>query len=103
MENEIKVTIDGIEVTLTPSFNAAMKLSERYGGFLPLMEVLNVGSLDAATDVIFWAIGKKDSERAALREQVYNAGLAYLAPHLARFVVALTHGGRVQPQEDKVS
>lgn len=97
MENEIRVTIDGIEVTLLPSLNAAIKLSDRYGGFLPLLDVLNVGSLEAATDVIFWTLGKKDSERASLREQVYSAGLAYLTPHLVRYVIALMHGGRVQP------
>lgn len=95
MENEIRVTIDGVEVILEPSYQAAKKLSERYSGLLTLMDVLNIGSLQAATDVVFWSLGKKDAERAALEEQVFNAGLTYLTPHLVRYAIALMHGGRI--------
>src|SRR5690242_16766792 len=101
MENEIVVTIDGREVTLAPTSRACTELSRKYGGMLPLMDVLNLGNLEAATDVMFYALAKRDSERAELRDRVYDAGLRYLAPHLVRYVIALTCGGRV-PEPVKV-
>lgn len=95
MDDEIKVTIDGSEVTLVPSARAAVKLSHKFGGLLPLMDVINLGSMDAATDVCFYALDRQDSERAKLQEQVYAAGLGYLAPHLNKYVIALMNGGKV--------
>ncbi len=95
MDNTITVTLDGREVSLAPSFRAAKKLSEKYGGLLPLIDVLNFGSLQAATDVLFYALDKKDAEREALESHVYDAGLKYLAPHLVRFLIALMNGGKV--------
>ncbi len=95
MENEIKITLDGSEVALVPSCRAAVKLSQKYGGLMPLVDVINIGLIDAATDVAFYALEKNDSERAKLQEQVYAAGLGYLAPHLTRYVFALMNGGKV--------
>lgn len=90
----ITITLDGREVQLVPTANAAIKLSEKYGGMLPLVDAINMGSIDAATDVIFRALDKKDGERDGLRALVYDAGLAYLTPHLVRFVLALMNGGK---------
>lgn len=97
MSDELKVTLDGREVGLTCSLRAAKKLSEKYGGLLPIMDVLNFGSLQAATDVMFYALDKKDADRETLETHVYDAGLKYLAPHLVRYLIALMNGGKVPP------
>jgi hypothetical protein len=98
--DELKITLDGSDVTLVPSLMAAKKLSEKYSGLLPLMDVINIGSLAAATDVLFYALAKKDSERAALEDQTYAAGLKYLAPHLCTYVIALMNGGKLPRKAD---
>jgi hypothetical protein len=95
--------MDGSEVALVPSAAAAIKLSEKHGGLYPLMDRINLGSVEAATDVAFYGLGKKDSEREQLRAHVYGAGLRYLAPLLIRYVIALANGGKVKPAAPEVS
>lgn len=97
MEHEIRITLDGNEIELKPNHLAAKKLSEKYGGLLLVFDHLNSGSLSAVTDVLFWALSKKDSEREALEKQAYAAGVSYLAPNLVRYVIALANGGRIPP------
>lgn len=95
----ITITLDGRDVQLVPSVNAAIKLSDKHAGLLPLVETLNLGSINAATDVLFYALDKTDGEREALKSLVYDAGIAYLTPHLVRYVFALMNGGKVVAAE----
>jgi hypothetical protein len=90
----VAITLDGQEVELVPSSKAAIKLSKQYRGLLLVLDHINAGSLDAGTDVIFQALGKKDSEREALVDQVWGAGLSYLAPKLVRYIALLANGGK---------
>jgi hypothetical protein len=98
-EKEVTVTIDGREVALVPHIEAARGLSKKYGAYLPMLDALNMCNLELATDVVFFALKKKDSERDAVREQVHNAGLDYLTPHLVRYVLGLIRGGKVPPEK----
>lgn len=96
--DKIEITLDGSPIELSPSLKAAQKLSAKYGGLIPLSEMMALGHLDAMTDVVFWATGAKDTEREAVQANVYGAGLNYLQPHLVRYVVALANGGKVPPE-----
>jgi hypothetical protein len=99
-EKEVVITVDGSEVALVPHIDAARGLSKKYGAYLPMLDLLNMCHLEMATDIVFYALKKKDSERDAVREQVHNADLAYLTPHLVRYVIGLMRGGKV-PLEKK--
>lgn len=96
-DKEVTVTLGGCEVSLVPSLDAAKGLAKKYGAYLPMLDLLNLGHLEMATDVFFFALGKKDSKRDELQEQVFTAGLTYLTPHLVRFVIGLMNGGKIQP------
>jgi hypothetical protein len=102
-EMQVLVTIDGCEVALVPHYDAAKGLSKKYGGYLPMLDMLNLCTLELATDVVFYALRKKDSERDGVREQVHNADLAYLTPHLVRYVIGLMRGGKVPPEKKPVA
>jgi hypothetical protein len=96
---DVRITLDGNEVKLEPSFAAAKRLSEKYVGLLPLMDHLNLGSVSAATDVIYCALGKPTEDKNKIEHDrlaalVYDAGIRYLAPLLVQYVILLMNGGK---------
>jgi hypothetical protein len=98
-DNELFATIDGSREIMKRSARAMMKLSEKWGGLMPLLDALNLGYAKAAVDVCFYALEMKDSQRDALEKKVYDAGLKYLIPILVKYVIALLNGGRLTPEK----
>lgn len=99
----IEIALGGATVTLRPTLGAAMDLSRRHGGLINVLAGLECYDLSMAADVVLAGMGAASDQRQAIEEKVFAAGLAGLVPHLVRFVILLSNGGRApdEPAEAK--
>jgi hypothetical protein len=91
---EIDIVLDGEKMQLMPSLNAATKLCDKYGGLLVIADLINVGQINVASDVVWYGLSGDDMDRKEIARKVYNTGLSKLAKPLVRYVFLLMNGGR---------
>lgn len=99
----IEIALGGATVTLRPTLGAATDISRRHGGLMNVLAGLERYDLSMAADVVAAGISAPSDQRQAIEEKVFAAGLAGLVPHLVRFVILLSNGGRApdEPSEAK--
>lgn len=96
---EVKLTLDGDEVTLVPSAIALLTLSRKHGGLVGLSRALQNMEVDAFVDVIAAAVpGITAEQKKNLPEVVFAAGIVDLSAPLNVFLGNLARGGR--PEAD---
>lgn len=99
----IEISLSGSPVTFRPTLGAAMDLSRRHGGLMNVLAGLERYDLSMAADVVAAGTSAASDQRQDIEEKVFAAGLAGLVPHLVRFVILLSNGGRApdEPAEAK--
>jgi hypothetical protein len=98
--DQIDITLDGEKMQLTPSLSASMALCEKYGGLLVIADLVNVGHMHVATDIVWHGLVGNEMDRKEVAKKVYATGLSKLAPKLVRYIILLMNGGR-EPELQK--
>ena len=91
-EGEVAVTLDGEEVVLRSTFQAAKTISKGMGGYTEAIR--RVAAADQTAYAAIIAAGARRKHDDALEEAVYKTGLGDLAGPLVEYLVLLQNGGR---------
>jgi hypothetical protein len=98
--DQVDIVLDGEKMLLTPSLSASMSLCEKYGGLLVIADLINVGHIHVAIDIVWHGLAGNDMDRKEVAKKVYATGLSKLAPKLVRYIILLMNGGR-EPELQK--
>jgi hypothetical protein len=97
-QGEVPIKLNGAQVVLRSSLEAAKAVNFAFGGFSPAFRQIVENDLRAFAIIIAAGIGGKTPED--VENDVYKTGLASLAKPVAKFLGYLSNGGR-DPSEKK--
>lgn len=92
-ENGVKINLDGEEVVLLATVQAAMSISKIYKGIAPVTRALTEYDLDAFALVIRSGANLKDSHEVVM-QKAFDTGLVPLVAPLSEYIGLLLNGGR---------
>lgn len=97
---DLKIEIDGDEVTLRATVGAGLAISRlgQGGGLSSVYQKLNAWDFDTILAVIVAGMGGKNPKE--LQGRVFKTGLFQLAPLCIEFVTIIANGG-ARPKEDE--
>ncbi|YBV97386.1 hypothetical protein M1D80_11020 [Phyllobacteriaceae bacterium JZ32] len=90
----VSITLDGAQLTLTPSPAAAVKISNGFGGLLNAVDRVQRYDVEAMAFVISAGAELVDAKREALPGQLFRHGLVELIVPTVKFLSLLATGGR---------
>jgi hypothetical protein len=93
LDGIIEIDLDGESVELRPTPQAALKLSQTFGGLFPIIGRIRQLDLDAFVAVVQYGGGIKQTKD--LPEKVFSSGMTTLAPALIDFITVLANGGKM--------
>ncbi len=97
---EVVISLNGEDITLRPTINAARMVSRQYAGYAKARQLIVDENLDAVVFVIRVGSGMNDKDIKKLEERVWKNGLDIdLLIPLIKYIAILGNGGRPLPDD----
>ncbi|CDX30857.1 hypothetical protein MPLA_140348 [Mesorhizobium sp. ORS 3359] len=90
----VEIELDGRPLTLTPTPEAIIGVSDAFDGLAPAMAAISRLSVKAMTVVINAGAGLKGDDAKGTAKAVASSNLVDLSGKLTDFVASLCNGGR---------
>lgn len=94
MNNNVRVTLGGVEHELVPSLKAATAVSNRFSGFSNAVNALQAADLASIQYIIRQGINLRAISTDQLNEEVWRGGAFKMMTPALTFVSRLANGGR---------
>ena len=95
----VEITIGGKKCELKCTLNAAMTVSDEFGGLVPALQAVQSANLRSTFAVIYAGLGVTDlQEQEEIAEKVYAGGVKNTADPLFKYLNLIFNGGKTPGQ-----
>jgi hypothetical protein len=90
----VSIELDGDDVVLRPSLQAAQTISRQSGGISAAVAAVGRFDFDVIVSVVTLGLGVTGKDAKAIPEKVWRTGLTDLVGPVTKFLTIIANGGR---------
>lgn len=93
---EVKITLDGIDHVMKPTYGAAKGINRHFGGLRAALEEVTKLNADAMEVIIAYGLDltPRGQKEMKLGERIYEQGIPHCAAPCVEFLTLLMNGGK---------